>query len=390
MTPDSSGSGRLWTVPFADARSVYAADGVVYASSWGETVALDAATGEQLWLTPGGLLAPPGERTFHVGHFGRITARSRSDAQVLWAGRPDTWLPGLWELSRFRIPVRLPRFGGVLREVVATVGGVLIGTASNAVFALDATSGACLWGRAVDPRATVRVAGPDGPVLVAEAPYGPTIALDPRTGSMRWTQRDAPAGEPVDGMAPFRGRRTSLTLHDAATGRPARTLDHGQEVAFAVLGATGGLVYASTAHGVAAFDPGTGEPRWQSDGAERWIEGTCVTEEAVYICTGQNVVQALDAADGKELWRTDPIDIGELPIPWYTSFTMTVDGDLVLLAADGGYTAAFDRTSGKPLMSWVDPHADEEAGPSPVAVDGRTAYCVGKRHVYAVRPHERG
>jgi outer membrane protein assembly factor BamB len=196
---------------------------------------------------------------------------------------------------------------------------------TSSVLAIDGETGELAWYHQERPhdlfdwdfQATpVRVRpepGEDGPDLVVGAgKTGTVVALDPRTGELRW--------------------RAVVGIHenDDLLELPP---DQSIEVLPGVLGGVltplayaEGLIFAPVVNLASAFT-----------GATVGLSTRVVSGELV----------ALDAGDGHLVWSA------ELPRPTYAA--ATVVGDLVLTADDAGMVHAFARVDGEPVWSWQAP-----------------------------------
>ena len=107
----------------------------------------------------------------------------------------------------------------------------------------------------------------------------------------------------------------------------------------------GGRVYAMDGVGnVRAFDAGTGKRIWEfetkpeKEQGETFGGGIAFAEDKIFIATGYAQVIAVDAAEGKEVWRQN------LPAPAHSPptvadgriFVVTLDNQLEVLATDDG------------------------------------------------------
>jgi len=108
----------------------------------------------------------------------------------------------------------------------------------------------------------------------------------------------------------------------------------------------GGLVYAMGTDGVVhAFDAKTGSERWsqgfqiKGDGASAvYGGGASFSGERLFITTGMGEVAAINAADGKLLWKVKPAGPlrGSPTIAFNTVFVMTQANQILALNPDDG------------------------------------------------------
>jgi outer membrane protein assembly factor BamB len=119
---------------------------------------------------------------------------------------------------------------------------------------------------------------------------------------------------------------------------------------------------------VIAIDATTGKEKWSAEiGAlltNGWGDGPRATPTVdagkVYAMSGKGNLVCLNAADGKEVWKTSMTDLGGKVPGWGYCESPLVDGALVIATPGGakGTLAAFDKTTGKPAWQsaeWSDP-----------------------------------
>lgn len=91
--------------------------------------------------------------------------------------------------------------------------------------------------------------------------------------------------------------------------------------------------------GVAAYDLGTGEPRWQAPATGMAPENVVVRGGRVF--TSSNVARALDAATGRELWRFAPDTAAPA--------TSAADDRAFYIGTESRRVYALDVSTGRPL-----------------------------------------
>lgn len=168
----------VWSATVGHAVSpVTVVNGIVYANGFDQLVALDAATGTQLWTASlRGLSdsAPTvaGGRVFVVVGAGFVQAFDATSGSALWVSRPST-------SNNFQLST--PAASGRL---------IFVGSSNRgAVYALDAGTGKIVWKDQLDGIMDSSAAVANGVVYIGG--YNNTYALNSRTGAVIWT---APQG----------------------------------------------------------------------------------------------------------------------------------------------------------------------------------------------------
>ncbi|OWJ75530.1 PQQ-like beta-propeller repeat protein [Haematobacter missouriensis] len=202
------------------------ADGRLYVTTaYGDLVALDAASGAELWRqrfdAPAmGAPAVAGNRIYVVARDSSAWALDTS-GKVLWT------LPGT------------PSISGVMGGSAPAVGEgmVIFPFASGNLIAVTQGSGASLWEAAVAGKRVGRAWSgftdiTSDPVIAGNTVYagnqsGGTVALDARTGDARWTAREGSYGPvAVSGNAVYLvNDEAKLVRLDSATGAPVWVRD---------------------------------------------------------------------------------------------------------------------------------------------------------------------
>jgi outer membrane protein assembly factor BamB len=180
------------------APSVAAADGRVYLAA-DELEALDAATGEQVWITEATERLKGAERnapavvdgTVYVGtggHGGEFYAVSAADGSVEWTYEADSEVFSAAAVTQDTVYVSL----------TAT------DNPPEGVLALDATDGTKRW-------LNTEVASGKSPIRGAEYVYVGMAALSPDDGSVAWTLEERP-GSSVAGDTLYAGGSSLLAV----------------------------------------------------------------------------------------------------------------------------------------------------------------------------------
>lgn len=119
---------------------------------------------------------------------------------------------------------------------------------------------------------------------------------------------------------------------------------------------------------VIAIDVKTGKEKWSAEAGplltNGWGDGPrstpTVSGDKVYSMSGKGHLSCLNAADGKQVWKTTMEELGGKVPGWGYTESVLVDGDLVICTPGGaqGSVAAFDKATGKKVWQttdWTDP-----------------------------------
>lgn len=312
VSAHSTSGAPLWTrslVPLLEqqgqggASGLAAAGGVIYATSgYGELSALDAATGDVLWVqdlgAPGGA-APTvaGDLVYVVGADNTAWAVEREAGRIAWtsAGVPATQsVAGGAGIAVDRGVAVVPFRGGELRGVfarggltrwsnvvsggvsgraIATVadftgdpvisgGRVYAGNLTGRLAAVDVDSGEQIWSAPITPRGPVWVAG--GALFVL-TDQGALTRVDAGSGAVVW-RTALPAVE--------EGRRGGLVAH------------------YGPVLASGQLLVVSSDGMVRGFDPGTGALVRAAALGGAAVSGPAVAGGALYVVTSDGMLRA--------------------------------------------------------------------------------------------------
>jgi outer membrane protein assembly factor BamB len=294
----SAGAGekhlRLGMSPAADGEKVFAA------SHGGDVLALDAASGRDLWRidTKRPLSTAPGVGAGLVAvgsDKGDVIALNEANGAQLWRVKVGGEL-----LSAPAV--------GATAVVVRTVDGRLRGLAHN--------DGHELWSiDQVLPRLSLR--GTASPVLVGDTVIcgfdnGKVVAVNAQTGDVLWESAVAPA----------KGRTELERLVD---------IDSAVEIADQDVFVVGFQGRAA----MLALE--SGQIWWARDASS--YRGLALDPNALYIADADGSVIAMRRNDGSELWRQDLLHRRGLSTP-------VIDGDAVVVADFEGYVHWIDRSDG--------------------------------------------
>ncbi|GAA2076573.1 serine/threonine-protein kinase [Actinomadura alba] len=303
-------------------------------------------------------------------------------ASVLWAARATV-------VTGYEFGPALPgRLFLLDRTVVTRSGGARLD-----LCCLDTTTGRYRWRRPLTPFERERgevVAGPGGVWVRSNRELH---AIDPDSGTVRWSQRRAfpglvPAaayGENlVYDVGPFAvsDGAGSVYAHEPRTGRVVweRRID-GRPVGTLVVARGVLYVISASARGrwerVHALDAATGAVRWVSGLADedvvsappfapRYTDATLsVADDTVYVSVEGRHVHALDARTGSARWRVRPqlnVD-AVLGLPYPSAALPVAAGNRLFLGTGDGVLRAFDTRDGR--RRWA---VDTGVPPAPVGV----------------------
>ena len=289
------------------------AGGVVYIGSGdGKLYALDRETGATRWTYDAGsaIASSPAVADGLVfvgardGSFHAVDAR---DGTRRWRFATGATMPWPWGHESGDVYTSSP---------VVLNGVVLFGAGDGAVYAVDARSGRQRWRAATGGRVRSSPAVAEGRVYVGSAD-GCVYAFDLATGARRW-----------------RYETEGTHLESAKFGFDRRTVQSSPAVASGTVfvGGRDGFLYALGA------DSGT--LRWRFDHKVSWVNTSpAVRDGIVYAGSSDGqFVQALDAATGRELWRT------KTGVTWSSP---AVAGDMIYAGDGAGFVSALDRTTGR-------------------------------------------
>lgn len=283
-------------------------------------------------------------------------------------------------------------------------GTVYVGSADDAVLALDAATGERQWRFPIAPGfeddtpwSTATIDGGTVYVRTTTTVY----ALDAASGDERWhagldgerRSRTVAVGE--DALYVQRDRRRVVAL-DADDGEPRWTYEAGSEPSSrlrSLLAVADGTIYLATFGGVHAVDAASGERVWRHriEGYGR-VYDVAVADGTVFLTS--SVVRALDAATGERTWAFDTesrstqsrsslasvLPIGRAAASGGPGASPPAIADGTLYAkTDDGEVVALDAATGD--AEWV-----ADVGGSlhaPVVVDD-TVYVSGEAAVHAL------
>jgi len=220
--------------------------------------------------------------------------------------------------SRSAIPFRAPQgnLDYVIASPVVADSTVYAGGPDGHVYALAALSGAVQWDVSLAASIWASPAIAGQTVYVA-ANDGRLYALDRRTGARRWVF--ATAGSTMDLQKEGYDRRSIQSAPAVADGV---------------------VVFGSRDSNVYGVDAASGRELWRTGYASSWVSGgPAIRNDTAFITTSDaKVVAALDAHTGRELWRS-PVGARVFP-------GVTLVGQSALVGTDGGELISLESSTG--------------------------------------------
>jgi outer membrane protein assembly factor BamB len=321
----------------------------VYAGSGdGHLYALDRLTGERSWTfdAHSAIHSSPAVENglvFFATRDGALVAVDAASGKQRWRMASGADLPLPWGHETGDYYIASP--------VLAGNGIVVFGAGDGSVRALEEKTGKAVWTRNIGERIRSTPAISDGLVFVGTV-EGRLHALALKDGAPRWK---------------FDTEGTKLD--SAKYGFDRRSIQSSPAVANGVVyfGARDGWVYA-----VGAND---GKERWRYDHHVSWvITSPAIADGVVYDASSDGAfVQALNAADGTERWRT------KTGAPLWSS--PAVGGSVLYIGDHAGFLRAIDRATGKEL--WFFRSAGDVLS-SPVVSNDLVIFASSDGSIYAL------
>ena len=343
--------GLAWRVPTdGEIVSSPAVDGndVFVGSGDGSLYAIDLTSGSVRWRLSLGA-AVNGSPALHGAivivslRGNRVVAVDRRTGSVQWrfTGGSDAAMPWGHETGN-----------AFTSSPVVTDGTVLVGTNDGKLYALDAQHGRLRWAAAIGAPIWSSPAVATNRVFVG-ASDGVLYCLDLKSGEPRW--RFETEGSRIESRQFGFDRRTIQSSPAVANGT-------------VYFGSRDGFLYAVSAD--------SGKLVWRYDHQTSWVnDSPAVADRVVYVGTSDNsFFHAIDAATGKELWRTS---VGG--VIWSSP---AVSGDLVVFGDGIGRLHALDRRTGADRWMF---RTGESIHSSPVVAGDLIVVGSADRALYALR-----
>ncbi len=296
----------------------------------------------------------------------------------MFAGLPETRWDSLITFSGGRLEALNAGTGRPIwpRPVSCDAQPVLLGmdadhyvfATPHRIFALTRTAGRTAWhlgdpppdDAGVDPEAvSTWVKHAMTPRrLYGISNRGDWICVDLPGGDLLWRrERVVPVTGPLAAdhryvcCATQHGRRSMIIILDAATGRESRTLSlNADQPVHALLFAPSGLLLAVGSKTTFAFDPTTGQTRYNAGTSGHFAASFLHTDPGgLFISDDGRRITKYDLRDGRILWKTPRIGTDARAGIW----SALADG--ILFGASADALMAFDATSGRLRWRAKDP-----------------------------------
>ncbi|MCI0817195.1 MAG: PQQ-binding-like beta-propeller repeat protein [Chloroflexi bacterium] len=239
---------------------------------------------------------------------------------------------------------------GIYASPVVREGIVYFGAWDGIVYALDATTGDCVWDFETDGPIIGGLVLANG-LLISPSSDGNLYALDPATGN---EERRANVGEVWARPALSDGVLYVANVDGDLRALDALTLEEVWDHPFSVNTGfltdpallNGTVVVGGLGNNLYGVDAETGAERWSFEDASNWYWGRPLTVgDTVYATSLDSRVFALDGATGERLWQFD----GVAPI----RAGVVISGGVLIAVDDNGNVYGMDPETG--IQVWVGP-----------------------------------
>ena len=278
-----------WKVPFGSGYSGIAKSGDRLVSAMADLeagqeflVAMSAETGKELWKTPTGKIMKGANGSFdgpiatpavdqahayHLSPFGEFAAYSLANGKVTWS------------INFAKDFAAKPNFYGFGASPILYSGVLIVavGAPDGAVMGFDPANGKVLW-KAGEDGAAFQTPTPveiDGKTYIIAATNTKVFAIDPKDGTIAWTQPHAgaasrpamavmPVPVPDDGVFLNDSKNSSTTMNLQSDGASERWTAPNIRNTFCVPVMSNGLLCSYSSRFLVAVDPKTGKRLFRS------------------------------------------------------------------------------------------------------------------------------
>lgn len=292
-------------------------------------------------------------------------------------------------------------------------GKVLLAS-PQAVYAVDATSGAQVWRFPLENNndlhafETAPAVNADRIIVASGAKL--VLALDPATGVEAWRYSDpnqltktaAVSMSAADGRS-YSAIGTTLRALDNENGKVLWQFAGGDEFWGAPATSTATIYVPNMDHKLSALDAVTGALRWERSFPGALAATPALADAALYVGTLSRALYAVNTSNGKDIWvhetqgfvwgtplvTADRVYFGDLDGIVYcvnrsngteiwrataagsVRGTPALDGDKLFVVTDNGFVHALNASSGTPAWQLeLDPKNAERLLDSPIAANG--------------------
>ncbi|HPF90109.1 MAG TPA: PQQ-binding-like beta-propeller repeat protein [Flavobacteriales bacterium] len=208
-------------------------------------------------------------------------------------------------------------FGG---EVASVDGRIYVvstnSTGTNAFYCLDASDGSMIWNYEASQNEDEVSPVFASNLIVFRNLSGLQYALNSFDGSQVWTGTDPDGMSPfyADGVIYFATRSGTIRARDAATGSSLWTFSAGAGL-YSSPTVVGNTLYCGSGSAnprMLALDKTTGTLLWEHNTSIDINTSPCVADGKVFFGTDDQVLRALDATTGDQLWEITVDDCADL------------------------------------------------------------------------------
>lgn len=292
--------------------------------------------------------------------------------------------------------------------------GKILLSSSQAVFAIDAASGAQVWRFPFENNSDLQ-AFETAPALNADRIIVASgaklvLALDPETGVEAWRYTDpnqltktaSVSLSAADGRS-YSAIGKTLRALDNENGRVLWQFAGGDEFWGAPATSTATIYVPNMDHKLSALDAETGALRWERSFPGALAATPALADAALYVGTLSRSLYAVNTSDGRDIWvhetqgfvwgtplvvadrvyfgdldgivyclkRSDGSEIWRAKTSGSVRGTPALDAEKLFVVTDNGFVHALDAASGAPVWQLeLDPKNAERLLDSPIAASG--------------------
>lgn len=355
QVPLNGHQGRLWS-----------AHGRVYAADDFGVRAFDAETGALVWDAAGRPASTQtGARAVHIFSARALFALDSATGELLWqqefTAEQYPVVSVLCSSSDQPSSSRPPSLEAC--RAIETGDGVLLVSFGETVVALDADTGAVLWGRIAPGIGGIHLFEETGSIFAGTRHPIALAALDHRTGEPVWHRKDVfPVNTTGGGFLLHCGPPPDLieTRVDTVTGADLHTWNAPGVDRFNVLAVRSTQVFFLSKQGIWRVSPGAAPTLTPLPSCLPAGEmSACFTPDALISGDVHRGLHAVDLDTGRLLWHSPVPTRGGRPIA-YSGLKLTTGGGAVFAAVWDGRVTAFESDTGRVRWEQPPPHPDND------------------------------